>query len=101
MILGESRQTYWLEIIEKELEKLESGDKKLMRQTGHAIQKQLESLTLRQMIELYERFRTFTSLEWSIDWSSLSLNSILRAFCGKDQGEERKYVLMKAERFPI
>ena len=26
MILGESRQTYWLEIIEKELEKLESGD---------------------------------------------------------------------------
>ena len=109
MILGESRQTYWLEIIEKELEKLESGDmralltvycafavgdKKLMRQTGHAIQKQLESLTLRQMIGLYERFRTFTSLEWSIDWSSLSLNSILRALCGKDQGEERKYVLI-------
>ena len=49
---------------------------------------------MRQMIELYERFRTFTSLEWSIDWSSLSLNSILRAFCGKDQGEERKYVLI-------
>ena len=46
------------------------------------------------MIELYERFRTFISLEWSIDWSSLSLNSILRAFCGKDQGEERKYVLI-------
>lgn len=109
MILVESRQTYWLEIIEKELEKLESGDmralltvycafavgdKKMMTQAGHAIQKQLESLTLRQMIGLYERFRTFTSLEWSIDWSSLSLNSILRAFCGKDQGEDRKYVLI-------
>ena len=55
---------------------------------------ELESLTLRQMTGLYERFRTFISLEWSIDWSSLSLNSILRALCGKDQGEERKYVLI-------
>lgn len=105
MILGKRRQTYWLEIIEKELEKLESGDmralltvycvfatgdKKRMRQAGHAIQKQLECLTLGQMIGLYERFRTFTSLEWSIDWSSLSPKSILRAL----SGEERKYVLI-------
>ncbi len=109
MILGKRGQTYWLEIIEKELEKLESGDmralltvycvfavgdKKRMRQAGHAIRKQLECLTLGQMIGLYERFRTFTSLEWSIDWSSLSPKSILRALRGKEQREERKYVLI-------
>lgn len=58
---------------------------------------ELESLTLRQMTGLYERFRTFISLEWSIDWSSLSLNSILRALRGKDQGEERKYLLDEQE----
>lgn len=59
MILGESRQTYWLEIIEKELEKLESGDmralltvycafavgdKKMMRQAGHVIQNSWKAL---------------------------------------------------------
>ena len=109
MILGRRRQTYWLKIIEKELEKLESGDmralltvycafavgdKKRMRQAGHAIRRQLERLTLGQMIGLYERFRRFTSLEWSIDWSSLSPKSILRALRGKEQREERKYVLI-------
>lgn len=105
MFFGRGRQTYWLKIIEKELEKLESGDmralltaycafavgdKKLMRLAGHAIRKQLECLTLGQMIGLYERFRTFTSLEWSIDWSALSLKPILEALDGKD----RKYVLI-------
>ncbi len=109
MFWGKSRQTYWLEIIEKELEKLESGDmrellmvycafavgdKKRMRLVGHVIRKQLECLTLGQMIGLYKRFRTFTSLEWSIDWSALSLKPIMDALDGENQKEERKYVLI-------
>lgn len=109
MFFGRNRQACWLKIIEKELEKLESGDmralltaycafavgdKKLMRRAGHAIRKQLECLTLGQMIRLYERFRTFTSLEWSIDWSALSLKPILEALDGEERKEDRKYVLI-------
>lgn len=105
MYFGRSRQAYWKKVIEKELEKLESGDmralltvycafaagdKKLMRRAGHAIRKQLEGLTLGQMIRLYERFRTFTSLEWSIDWSVVPLKPILSAL----DREGCKYVLI-------
>lgn len=109
MILGKRRQTYWMKIIEKELEKLEAGDmgallkvycvfavgdKKQMWRAGRAIRNQLEYLTLGQMIRLYERFRTFTSLEWAIDWSAVSLNLILKALDGEEWKEERKYVLI-------
>lgn len=97
--------TYWPKMIEKALEKLEAGDiralltayctfavgnRKLMRWAGHIIRLQLEGYTLRQMMDLYERFRTFTSLEWSIDWSALPLKPVLNAL----DGEDRKYVLI-------
>lgn len=83
-----ARQTDWLKIIEKELETgdLRSlltvycifalGDGQWMQRAGRAIQKRLEHLTLGQMIGLYERFRTFTSLGWWIDWSAVSLEPI-------------------------
>lgn len=105
MFFRRSRQTYWLNVIEKELEKLEAGDiralltvycafaigdKKLMQQAGRVIRQQLESYTLGQMIRLYERFRTFTSLEWSIDWSAISPKPVLDVL----DREDRKYVLI-------
>lgn len=105
MFFQKSRHTYWRNVIEKELEKLEAGDlrallsvyctfaigdKKLMRRAGHVIRQQLENCTLGQMIRLYERFRTFTSLEWSIDWSVLSPKTVLDALDREDQ----KYVLI-------
>ena len=96
---------YWPKIIDRELEKLEAGDiralltsycafavgdKKLMRRAGRIIRQQLENCTLGQMIGLYERFRTFISLEWSIDWSALPIKPILDAL----DGEDLKYVLI-------
>lgn len=104
-----ARQTGWLKRMESELEKLETGDlrallpvycifavgdEKGMQRAGRAIQKQLEHLTLGQMIGLYERFRTFTSLEWWIDWSVVSLEPIRKAFHGEEWKEERNYVLI-------
>ncbi len=102
VVFGEA---YWTNAIKRELEKLESGDiralltsycafavgsKKLMRRTGHSIRQQLENRTLAQMIRLYERFRMFTSLEWSIDWSAVPLQPILEAVNDEDQA----YVLI-------
>lgn len=99
------RQAYWLKMIEGELEELESGDirallgvycafatenKRLMRRAGRAIRQQLEGYSLPQMIWLYERFRSFTSLEWGIDWAELSLKKILGAL----DREDRRYVLI-------
>lgn len=100
MYLGRSRQTYWQNIVEEKMEKLEAGDiralltvycafgtgnKRLMRRAGHVIRQQLKDRTVGQMIWLYERFRTFTSLEWSMDWGTLSLQSILDALDREDQ----------------
>lgn len=105
MFFRRNRQDYWSTAIEKELEKLEEGDirallivycafavgdERLMRRAGHVIRQKLEGRTLGQMVRLYERFRTFTSLEWSIDWSQVPLKPVLDAL----DREDRKYVLI-------
>lgn len=105
MFCGRGRQGYWVEVIEKALDKLELGDiralltvycafavgdKKLMRRAGTVIRKKLEPQSLKQMIGLYERFRMFTSLEWSIDWSAVPLRPALQVL----DEEEQKYVLI-------
>ncbi len=111
MFFGKSRKTYWQQVVEKELEKLESGDeralltvycafaetdKTLMRRAGHAIRQLLDGRSLGQMIRLCERFRTFTSLEWGIDWAALSPKAIVQAL---DQ-EDRACVLILGTAHP-
>lgn len=44
----------------------------LIRHAGEAIRGQLSCLSRVQLLRVCERFRTFTSLEWFIDWSSVS-----------------------------
>jgi len=105
MFLGKTRRVYWKDVIEKELEKLESGDitalrtvycafalgdPKLMGRVAGVIRRELEPYSLNQMIALYERFRTFTSLEWSIDWAAVPLEKII----GNLEEKDRRYVLI-------
>lgn len=105
MYFRRKRQRDWLEVIEKAIERLESGeqtafltvycafaagDRGQMRRAGRAIGRELKTYSQKQMIELYERFRSFTSLEWSIDWAALSLDRILKAL----EETDRKYVLI-------
>jgi len=95
----------WQDVIETALEKLEAGDSRalltvycafavgdrgLIRRAGAAIRRYLEKMNLGQMIRLYERFRTFTTLEWSIDWAVLPLEPVL-AVLGR---EEQKAMLI-------
>lgn len=95
----------WLDVIEKEMEKLKAGDgtglrivyyafatgdRKFIGRAACAIRRYLEHFSLEQMIHLHERFRSFTSLEWYIDWTRLPLDKILKAL----EREDRKYVLI-------
>ncbi len=51
-------------------------DTELMKRAGEAIRQQLSPMTKLQLLRLCERFRTFTSLEWYIDWSLVQLACI-------------------------
>lgn len=74
--------------VELEIQRLEAGeeagirgaycafamkDAKLKRHAGEAIRKQLSCMDRFRLWKLCERFRTFTSLEWSIDWKQASV----------------------------
>lgn len=54
---------------------LAADDRELTRRGGRAMRKALETFTTEQMIRLSERFRQYTSLEWSIDWRNLDIRS--------------------------
>lgn len=79
----ESRQKIYIQTMERELKRLEDGDLAglrfvygafatqdagLIRRAGEAVRRQLASMTDVQMLKLCQRFGTFTSLEWAIDW---------------------------------
>lgn len=51
-------------------------DTELMKRAGEAISQQLSPMTKPQLLRLCERFRTFTSPEWYIDWSEIQPASI-------------------------
>lgn len=53
-----------------------SKDRELIRRGGRAIRLVMEPMTMRQVIQLSEKFRQYTSLEWEIDWRSLDLSLI-------------------------
>ncbi len=81
----------WHETIKDGIEKLEAGDlsalrivysafatqdSRLIRRAGEAIRLHMGSMTQTQLFRLCERFRTFTSLEWGIDWADIHLEPI-------------------------
>ena len=51
-----------------------SKDRELIRRGGRAIRLVMEPMTMRQVIQLSEKFRQYTSLEWEIDWRSLYIS---------------------------
>lgn len=81
----------WHKTVKDGIKKLEAGDLSalrivysafatqdsgLIRRAGEAIRLQTSSMTQTQLFRLCERFRTFTSLEWSIDWEDICLEPI-------------------------
>lgn len=50
-----------------------TNDAALIRRAGTAVFRQLEGLERTALLRLCERFREYTSLEWSIDWAEVSL----------------------------
>ncbi len=100
-----SRYRTYLETMEGELEKLESGDltglrfvysafatrdAKLMMRAGEVVRRQLSPMANLQLLGLCERFRTFTSLEWTIDWADVLPDQIQKVL----SGEAYRYVLI-------
>lgn len=100
-----SRHKIYIEIMERELKRLEDGDlaglrfvygafatqdTELIRRAGEAVRRQLSPMTDLQMLKLCQRFGTFTSLEWEIDWAAVSPDRIQSAL----SGEAYRYVLV-------
>ena len=100
-----SRHKIYIETMERELKRLEDGDlagirfvygafatqdAELIRRAGEAARRQMSPLTDLQMLKLCQRFGTFTSLEWAIDWMTVSPDRIQRAV----PGEAYRYVLV-------
>ena len=95
----------WHDLLTEWIEKMETGDLSalrivyaafasrdpgLIRRAGSALQTQLAPLTQTQLLRLCERFRTFTSLKWNIDWADIDLKQIK-----KELAEEAyRYVLI-------
>ncbi|MCM1120737.1 MAG: hypothetical protein NC543_15400 [bacterium] len=65
-------------------------DAGLISRAGRAIAVQLSKLRRTQLLRLCERFRQYTSLEWSIDWAEVSLDVIRREL----PQEAYRYVLI-------
>lgn len=99
------RMKTWITQIEDWTAKLEEGeltgiriaycafgtrDAGLISRAGRAIAAQLSGMQRTQLLRLCERFREYTSLEWSIDWAKVSLDVIRR----KLSQEEYGYVLI-------
>lgn len=102
---GGSRYRTYLETMEKELERLESGDLtglrcvysafatrdgKLMERAGEAVRRQLSPMADMQLLRLCERFRTFISLEWAAEWADVEPGRIQKVL----SGEAYRYVLI-------
>ena len=100
-----NRHKIYIETMEREMERLESGDlaglrfvygafatqdAKLIRRAGEAVRQQMSSMSDLQMLRLCQRFGAFTSLEWTIDWAAVSPDRIQRAL----SGEAYRYVLV-------
>ena len=100
-----SRHKIYIETMERELKRLEDGDlagirfvygafatqdAELIRRAGEAARRQMSPMTDLQMLKLCQRFGTFTSLEWAIDWMTVSPDRIQRAL----PGEAYRYVLV-------
>lgn len=81
----------WRGVIIEWIEKLKAGDLSalrvvysafatedtgLIRRAGEAVRLQTASMTQTQLLRLCERFRTFSSLEWNIDWSEVYLEPV-------------------------
>lgn len=49
-------------------------NKELVRKSGNAIGQYISKRTTKQMIRIGEKFREFTSLDWTIDWKSIDLS---------------------------
>lgn len=101
----EAGTKYTIETMERELKRLEDGDlagirfvygafamqdAELTRRAGEAVRRQLVSMTDLQMLKLCQRFGAFTSLEWTIDWETVSPDRMQRAL----SGESYRYVLV-------
>lgn len=78
----------WHKTLEKYITRLESGDlsglrvvycafasddPQLIRRAGNILCQTLSLMPDAQLFKLCERFRTFTSLEWNVDWKNVSL----------------------------
>lgn len=102
---GGDRYRTYLETMERELDRLESGDLtglrcvygafatrdgKLMGRAGEAVRRQLSPMADLQLLRLCERFRTFNSLEWTADWTDVEPGRIRKA----TSGEAYRYVLI-------
>lgn len=66
-------------------------DSHLTARSGRAIRTLLASYTIQQMIRLSERFRQYTSLEWSIDWQKVRIKDRKDQF---ESEEDYKYALI-------
>lgn len=81
----------WRGVIMEWIEKLKAGDLSalrvvysafatedtgLIRRAGEAVRLQTASMTQTQLLGLCERFRTFSSLEWNIDWAEVYLEPV-------------------------
>lgn len=105
MFFGKKKRNTWQEIVENEIKRLKAGDmaglrtvycvfalgdEEIMRRAAHVIRQELETCSLSQMLALHGRFRSFTSLEWGIDWTALSPARIFHGL----EAEDRRYVLI-------
>lgn len=97
-----SRQYYkeYLSFADKAMDKVEAGDMTdlknvysifatsdfgRIRRGGEVIGKALQPISITGMMRLDETFRQCSSMEWSIDWSRISLSTIREQFaCGQD-----------------
>ncbi len=84
MFFVKDKKTAGIAGMDKAIARLKSGDLGVLRivytvfatedreaiwQAGEAVREQLSYQTRMGLLKLCERFRTFTSLEWSVDWS--------------------------------
>ncbi len=100
-----SRYKEYLEMMEGEIEKLESGDLgrlrsvygafatqdyQLIKRAGEAVRRQLSPMTNLQLLGLCRKFGSYTSLEWSINWAEVSPDRIQKVL----SGEACRYILI-------
>lgn len=99
------KQNKWYILIEEWIKKLESGELAglriaycafameeagLITYAGETIRQQMSQMSRTQIVRLCERFRTFTSLEWEIDWAGVSLEPVEKVL----PEETYRYVLI-------